>query len=155
MAANQGERPVGAAADYGVLFRFRLAINGTIEAEFNEMGGLSMEREVKQYQEGGTNDFVHVLPGRVKYSNLTLKRGMTNSAKAWNWFQTGLYDGQVKRQKVSIEQLDEKHKVIRRWDVTDAFPVKYVTSEFKTGNSALMIETLELAHHGIALIEVG
>lgn len=153
MPANRG-RAVGTSAEYGMLFRFRLAINGDIEAEFHEMGGLSVEREVKQYQEGGTNDFVHVLPGRVRYSNISLKRGMTNSAKAWNWFQTGLYDGQVLRQKVSIEQLDETQKVIRRWDVADAFPVKYVTSEFKAGNSALTIETLELAHHGITLNEV-
>ena len=154
MANPQGERTVGTTVDYGVLFRFRLAIDGVVEAEFNELGGLTMEREVKQYQEGGINDFVHSLPGRVKYSNLTLKRGMTNSSKAWNWFQGGLYDGKVARRKVSIEQLDENHQVIRRWEVEGAFPVKYVTSEFKSGNSALMIETLELAHHGITLNQV-
>lgn len=145
------ERGVGAAADYGMLFRFRLVVDGQVEAEFNELGGLTMEREVKQVQEGGVNDYVHMLPGRVKFSNLTLKRGMTKSVFVWNWFQAGLYNGQVSRRKVSIEQLDDTHTVIRRWEVAGAFPVKYVTSEFKAGDSALMIETLELAHHGLTL----
>jgi phage tail-like protein len=137
--------------NYGLLYRFFLEINGIVEAEFNEVSGLTVEREVKQVREGGINDYVTVLPGRVKFNNITLKRGLAYSSYVWDWFQEGLYDAKVKRQTVSLTEKALDNRTIRQWDIHKAFPVKYTTSEFKTGQSALVIETLELAHHGVTL----
>ena len=59
--------------DPALSYKFYIEIQGLYVAEFTECGGLEMEREVEPYAEGGVNDFVHQLPGRVKYSDITLK----------------------------------------------------------------------------------
>ncbi|MND04122.1 T4-like virus tail tube protein gp19 [compost metagenome] len=35
-----------------------------------------------------------------------------------------------------------------RWDVRDALPIKWSGSELKSDGNTVMIETLELVHHG-------
>ena len=45
-----------------------------------------MEREILEYTEAGNNDFVHKLPGRVKYPHLVLKRGITDQGELMKWF---------------------------------------------------------------------
>jgi phage tail-like protein len=132
-------------------FRFYVEIRGVYVAEFLECSGISMEREVKTFEEGGVNDFVHQLPGRVKYGNITLKRGITYSRDLWDWFQEGLYDGRVKRRPVSIVLGNVEGNKAKQWDVRDAYPVKWSGSALSSDASQLAFETVELAHHGIAL----
>lgn len=84
-----------------VKFRFAVQIKGQTVGWFTECSGLSVERETVPRPEGGTNDFVHQLPGRVKQSRVTLKRGLADNA-LWKWFEKGLYDGKVERYNISI-----------------------------------------------------
>ena len=53
---------------------------------FTECSGLSMEYDVLEHVEGGVNDFVHKLRGRMKFPNLVLKRGITHEETFVNWF---------------------------------------------------------------------
>lgn len=144
---------LAAQTDPHVVSYFFLEIAGVVEARFTEVSGMSVEREVKEYAEGGINDYVHRLPGRVKASNITLKTGFAYSTEIWKWFAEGQYDGKVRRQNISIILADSAGHRIRQWDVTNAFPVKYSTSETKTDATSVSIETLELAHHGVTLVE--
>ena len=59
---------------------------GLTIGEFRECTGLSVEREILEYAEAGNNDFVYKLPGRLKFPNLVLKRGITNQADLLKWF---------------------------------------------------------------------
>ncbi len=65
-------------------FQFLIEINGLITGGFSEVSGLQVEIETEEYREGGTNDYVHKLPKGTKYSNLVLKRGITDSDVLWN-----------------------------------------------------------------------
>src|SRR5438477_11423574 len=65
--------------------RFYVAIEGMTQAVFAEASGISIEMAVEEIEEGGNNDFVHRMPGRSKVSNLTLKRGITNSHEFFKW----------------------------------------------------------------------
>lgn len=134
-------------------FRYCVEIEGVIEAAFVECGGLNMEREVFTYQEGGVNDFVHQLPGRTRYTNITLKRGMTDSTQLWDWYQKGLFDARVDRRNISILLFDNDGKLIFRWNVAEAFPVKCAGPSFDAQRSGPAIESFELAHHGIRLVK--
>src|SRR5262245_3765861 len=89
-------KALAARADPALLYKFYLEIEGVYVAEFLECSGLEVEREIKTYEEGGTNDFVYALPGRIKFKNIQLKRGITYSADLWTWFREGLYDGHVR-----------------------------------------------------------
>src|SRR5689334_17558281 len=66
---------------------------------FQECGGLEIEMDVQEYQEGGRNNGVIRRAGRAKFQPLVLKRGMffdgggagaaANKANAdlWQWMQ--------------------------------------------------------------------
>ena len=51
---------------------FGIRIPGIEIGYFRECHGLSIEFDVLEYAEGGNNEFVHHLPGRLRYPNLEL-----------------------------------------------------------------------------------
>jgi phage tail-like protein len=132
------------------VFRFNVEIEGIIKGWFEDCGGLSVERTVKTYEEGGVNDYVHQLPGRVKYSNVTLKRGIASN-ELWGWFREGLYDGKVKRKNVTIILYNGERTKAKRWNLTDAYPVKWTGPDLKTDSNQIAVETLEIVHHGMEM----
>ena len=129
--------------------RFYLEISNVAEAGFSEVSGLEAEVEVVEYAEGGCNWFTHKLPGRVKFPNVTLKRGMTESLELWDWFVKAI-NGNVERKDVGIVLYDETKTEKRRWSLQRAYPVKWVGAAFKASDNAIAIETLELAHEGLS-----
>ncbi len=134
-------------------FKFWVEIESIVVAEFKECSGLRIERDVKRVEEGGVNDRVHILPGRSKYSDITLKYGITQSTKLWDWYQKGLYDGKVERINFSILLRNVEGDVVRRWSITDAFPVKWEGPQLNTETNQVTIESLQIAHHGLKVGE--
>lgn len=139
--------------DPGLAYKYYIQIEGVNVAEFLDCSGINAEREIKTYAEGGVNDFVHQLPGRMKYTNIVLKRGLTYSHALWLWFSKGLYDAKVLRVNLSIVLGDAEGLKVKQWDVLSAFPVKYAGPNFKSDSTEVAIETVELAHHGLRLNE--
>lgn len=133
-------------------YKFVIELGGIIEAHFTECSGLSAERTVVQYEEGGVNDYVHVLPGRIKYSNIVLKHGITVSSALWKWYEKGRRDGRVAQSRnISILLFNKIGVPIKRWNIRDAYPVKWTGPDFNAANSQVAVETLEIAHHGFDL----
>jgi len=133
------------------LFKFWVEIQSIIVAEFQECSGLRMERTVEMIEEGGVNDHVQILPGRNKYSNIVLKKGVSSSNALWTWYTTGLYDAKVQRVNFSILLMDLTGATARRWNVASGFPVKWEGPTFATDSNRVAIETLEIAHHGLSI----
>ncbi len=128
-------------------YRFRVEIDGIISAGFAECCGIQMETEVEEYREGGINDYVHKLVKITKYTNLTLKRGLTDSDELWNWYQDVVM-GKVKRKNCSIILLDGEGNEGWRWNFKEAYPVKWTGPSLKADSKVVAIETLELTHTG-------
>jgi phage tail-like protein len=129
-------------------FKFGVEIDGLIKGWFTECSGLRIEREVVSHEEGGVNDHVHKLPGRVKQSDITLKRGVAES-ELWAWFQEGLYDGKVKRRNVSIILYNSDRTRAKRWNLRAAYPIEWSGPDLKADNNQVAIETLKLVHQGL------
>jgi phage tail-like protein len=128
--------------------RFYVEINGIKEAVFTEVGGLQVETAFFDYEEGGNNGHVHRLPGRVKASNLTLKRGISRFNDFFKW-QAEVTKGKIGRRNISVVMFDVQGKELMRWHFLGAYPVKWVGPQFNATTSTAVIETLELAHDGI------
>lgn len=131
--------------------RFAIEIGGKIVAWFTECSGLNVQREVTNHQEGGVNDYVHQLPGGIKYSNITFKRGISDDEVLWKWFQEGLYNGKVKRQAISIMLYSTDRTKVKTWNLRDAYPIKWTGPDLKTDSNGVAIETLEIVHHGFEM----
>lgn len=129
-------------------FRFRVEIDGLISAQASEVSGLVVETETEPYEEGGVNDFVHQFAKRTKYQPITLKRGITDLDEMWRWYQD-VVNGNFERKSGSIILMDESGNDTWRWDVADAYPVKWSGPELKADSSVVAFETIELAHNGI------
>lgn len=132
-------------------FNFLLEIEGVTEAGFSEVGGLANETEVIEYREG--NDKVNSprkLPGLTKYSNITLKRGVTADNSLWNWRKT-VIDGAVERRNGSIILLDASRTEILRWNFYSGWPCKWEGPTLNAKSNEVAIETLEIAHERLEL----
>jgi len=131
-----------------IVSRFIIEIDKQAMGYFTDVSGLQAEIDVFLYEEGGENSHVHKLPGRAKFSNVTLKRGVVSTDNNfWQWIYGAMY-GQIQRRPVSIRMLNQDYTDVRRWDLEGAYPVKWSLSDFKASDSAVAIETLELAHNG-------
>lgn len=131
---------------------FWVQIDGINVASFSEVTGLNVETEVYEYNEGGQNGFVHKLPGRVKYSNITLKRGINHSRDLYDWFVECASSTVKKRKNLSIVLYsEEKDKEIHRWDLHAAWPVKWTGPDLRSESAVATVESIEIAHHGLNL----
>lgn len=130
--------------DPTVSFNFSVEIDGLTVGWFTECSAITLERQATPQRSGGVNDYVHQLPGPVKWNNVTLKRGLAGP-ELWDWFQTGRYDGQIKPRSVSIVLRKVDRTEAHRWQLLNAFPVKWSVSGFNSERSEAVIETLELS----------
>jgi phage tail-like protein len=126
---------------------FFVEIDGVDHGGFTECAGLQAETEVVEYAEGGNNNYVHKMPGRTKFGNLTLKWGTTDSTALWDWYKD-VSQGKIERKDVSVVLYNSVQEEVRRWNLREAYPVKWIGPAFNANAPAAAIETLELAHHG-------
>jgi len=93
------------------------------------------------------------MPGLQKFSNITLKRGTFSGDKEfYAWIKTVSLNT-VERRDVTISLLNEAHEPVVTWKVRNAFPVKVQASDMKSDGNEVAVETLELAHEGMAIVE--
>jgi phage tail-like protein len=137
--------------DPALSYKFTVEMDGIAEATFTECEGLKLEREVIEYKEGGTNNFIYKFPGRIKQENIRLRRGVVYSSAFWDWFTYGIRSGKTDRRNLSILVGDPSNKIVQRWDVISAWPVRYEGPELKADSIQAALELIELAHHGIIL----
>jgi len=147
MPDNSGQR----TQDHLIGLHFWVEYDGILVAEFTECTGLSVETEIFEYVEGGENTYTHKLPVRVKYSNITLKRGLDPNKDLFEWYQQ-CANGKIVRKNVSImvygPEEGQNKTPIKRWDLRRAFPMKWVGPDLRSDAGAVTVETLELAHEG-------
>src|SRR5215470_2250886 len=88
--------------------RFLLEIDGISQAGFREATVSETAQDPIEYREGNEPPTVRKIPGLIKYSNVTLKWGVTDSLDLYKW-RKAIEDGKTKdnRKKVAIVLIDE------------------------------------------------
>jgi phage tail-like protein len=130
-------------------FRFRIEIDGAQAAAFSEVTIAATTTDVIEYREGTEPASVRKLPGLHRFGNVTLKRGLTQSAELWQWHKQVL-DGDLQiRRRVVIVVLDESGSDQVRFAVNNAWPVTYEVGALVAKGTDVAIETLELANEGV------
>ena len=152
MATARSTRPGSSSPDPIVAFHFQVDVGETL-GYFTEVSGLSMEYDVLEYQEGGVNDFVHKLRGRMKFPNLVLKRGITHQEAFVKWLLA--CREKTERRELTLTMLGSDLVAIRTWSFAGAFPVKWTGPDFKADANSPGIETLEIAHQGLTSVSQG
>jgi phage tail-like protein len=129
-------------------------------AAFSEVSGLEASMEVEEYQAGGTNDTVLKFPGRTKWSNLVMKRGVVarrdplDTSDLWTWVQAYL-DGRGIRKDGIIVLLDENRRPKITWSFRRGLPLKWSGPSLNATQSQVAFESIEIAHEGLRLVRSG
>jgi phage tail-like protein len=128
-------------------FRFLIEIDAIASGGFTRVKGLTRELKHESYREGGVNEYEHKLVTQVTYPVLVLERGLALD-DLWNWAQDAA-DGIVTRKTVRIRLQDEADERAWAWQIAWAIPVKWTASDLDAQTSPVVMESLELAHHGV------
>ena len=89
--------PTGDRVDPYRGYNFIVEIDETDVAGFSEAGGLTFNVDSVDYREGNFPELhVHKLTGLRKFSNITLKRGLTDNRELWTWYKAVL-NGKTER----------------------------------------------------------
>jgi phage tail-like protein len=131
--------------------QFKIEIDGITVAAFREADGLSVHREVVEYHEGGENTKTHKLLGPTRWSNIVLRRGITDSMDFYDWMKKTIDAATIERKNGAIIATDQKGQPKMRWDFTGGWPCRYEGPRMEALDADLKIELLEIAHDGFEM----
>ena len=120
---------------------------GLSPVAFQEVSGMDIENQIIEYRKGNSSTFSTAeMPGIVKYSDVTMKRGVfVNDNAFWNWF-TKLKSNTIERTTVTVRLLDEAGAVTMSWELQNAWPTKITSTDLKSDGNEVAVDTLELAY---------
>lgn len=128
-------------------FRFLLEIDGITSGAFSRIKGLSRDVNYESFREGGVNEYEHKLVTQVSFPVIVLERGLIMH-DLWKWAQSTA-DGNVKRRNLRVLLLNEEALPGWAWLIENAIPVKWSVTDLDANSSQVVMESLELAHHGL------
>ena len=130
---------------------FGVEFQGEVVGAFRECTGLGSENEIVEYKASGEKGefVVKKVPGRMKWNNITLKRGIADAMDMWKW-RKYVEEWKVTeaRKNGSVVMFDTKGTEIARWNFVNAWPSKLTGPAANAGNNEVAIEELEITHEG-------
>ena len=132
-------------------FHFQVKWDDT-ELAFQEVSGLDIESEPLEYRAGNNPVFSKIkMPGMIKYSNITMKKGVFVKDNAlFDWFKE-IQMNVIKRKAITISLLDEAQAPTMVWKVQNAFPIKVTGTDLKAEGNEVAVESIEIAHEGFVI----
>ena len=134
-------------ADPGQQNSFKVIIDSLPLGNFSKCEGLKATYDLKAYEEGGQNGFVHQLPGRVRFENITLTRPIDESSKdVAAWFAS--FRVAVRRANAEITVMDAAGTGLMSWSLSGVIPVSWSAGVVDIAANGVVTETLVLSHEG-------
>ena len=128
---------------------FKLSVPGLAIGTFKVCHGLSMEFEVFEWAEGGNNEFIHHLPGRLRYPYLRLESGLTRTTPC----RSG--SGRPARRRSSRRSPSSSRARTRRSPLVDVrrrLPDQVERARrIAAASAAMSEEVIEIAHSGLKM----
>ena len=145
-------KETGRDTDPLIGFNFALDIQGSISGYFTECSGIGSEHEIVEHKvvtDKGM-ELVQKIPGRLKWQDVTLKRGITQDMQIWDWRAT-VEKGEVHqaRKNCSIIMFDRNYKEVARWNFENAWPSKVTGPSVKADSNEFGVEEVTLVHEGM------
>jgi len=140
------------AQDPLVGFHYAIEVQGAVTGYFTECTGIGSEHEVIEHKivDPKGHELIQKIPGRLKWENITLKRGITSSMDLWKWRKL-VEDGDVKgaRKSGSIVMYDSTLSEKARWNFEGAWPSKISGPQPKADSNEIGIEEITIVHEYI------
>lgn len=131
-------------------FYFSVDIDDLTDLPFLEVSGLEVEADNISYRHGNDPSFGTIqMPGVKKSGNLILKKGVFANEDLYQSLISKIALNTYKRMTVVIRLLDENAEPRITWQINNAFPLKYSSTDMNSESSEAAIESIEFSHQGI------
>ncbi len=138
-----------------VSFQYKIDVGGVITGYFTECSGLGSETELVQHKiQQGNVDIIQMLPGRLKWDHIKLKRGITDQLDFWDWrkmVEGGDMEGA--RMNGSVFMLGQEGEEIAQWNFENGWPMKVSGPDLKADSNAFGVEEITIVHEGIERVK--
>jgi phage tail-like protein len=108
---------------------------------------------VKTLRSGGANDHAYRVPGTISYSNLTLKRGVTDSFDLWNWFADSIADPFLRANAEVVLLAEDGSTERARFQLSRCLPTKLKAPALNAKDGAIAVEEFQLAYEKLQLAQ--
>jgi phage tail-like protein len=133
-------------------FNFMLQLEKAIAGYFTECGGIGSEHEIVEHKvvdEAG-HEVIRKIPGRLKWTDVTLKRGITQDMQIWEWRQDAVKgDMKTARKNCTITMLDRMYTPVAIWHFYNAWPSKVTGPNLKSDSNEFGVEEVTIVHEGM------
>lgn len=139
----------------GLSARFTVEVDQVNLGGWGKCTGLAVEFVSIPWEEGGNYDYQPILPDKIKYSPVTLKRAMSKdeSAQVQRWLasKVGSYmnassSGGGGTAKITL--CDPHGIPVASWRLRGVYPSKWEGPELDGSSGGIAMETLVLVHEG-------
>ncbi|MDG1926641.1 MAG: phage tail protein [Flavobacteriaceae bacterium] len=131
-------------------FYFSVDIDDLTDLPFLEVSGLEIEADNISYRHGNDPSWGTIqMPGIKKSGNLILKKGVFAKDDIYQSLISKIALNTYKRMTIVIRLLDESTQPRMTWQIKNAFPLKYTSTDMNSESSVSSIETIEFSHQGI------
>ncbi len=129
--------------------RFYVEMESSITASFAECSGFGVNIQKETYFEGGNNNQQRIFLGHAEFTEMTLKRGMTDDLTFWNWVTSTISAPTNKRRNVNIILFNQAGETMQRWTLIGAIPTGWRAPGLQADGTSVAIEELTLAYEGL------
>ena len=137
-------------------FYFGLEIEGKVTGYFTECSGIGSRNWVVDHKivdESG-KEIIQKIPGRLTWSSIILKRGITSNMDIWDWrgkVEEGKMDDA--RTNISIIMYNQVTEEVARWNFENAWPCRITGPSLPDSESnELGVEEVEIVHEGMTRV---
>ena len=129
--------------------RFYVEMESTITASFSECSGFGVNIQKETYFEGGVNHEQRIFLGHAEFTEMTLKRGMTDDTTFWDWVTSTISAPTNKRRNVNILLFNQAGETMQTWTLYGAIPTSWKAPGFQADGTSVAIEELTLSYEGL------
>jgi phage tail-like protein len=133
-------------------FNYLLELEGAVAGYFTECSGIGSEHEIVEHKvvDKQGHEIIRKIPGRLKWQDISLKRGITADLKIWEWrdlmVQGKTGDG---RKNITITMLDRSYQPVAIWHFANAWPSKVTGPSLKSDSNEFGVEEITIVHEGM------
>lgn len=125
-------------------YNFKLEIQGVTEGHFMECAGIEAEVTSIEHREAGSDNVVRKLPGPVKFGDVSLRYGLTDSKTLWDWFEMGVKGKHEPRNASVVIMSSDGADEVARWNLFNSWPSYWKSSKLDALGREIAIETIRL-----------
>lgn len=133
-------------------FRYRVETDGIPRAGFQEVTFSDATTEAAEFRGENESRVLRKLSVLARHGNISLRHGITDSLDLYDWHKKATGSGAAAKKNMSIIQTDESGAEVARWEIVNAWPVKYIPSSFNATGNETAIDAMEIVCEGFTRV---